>query len=99
MSSASHVRYQTQMPPFVAFVAPTFYVGEAIYSGFDAVARLIGRGFKAFRVKMRTVQTVDTLTRLDNHTLTDIGIHRSQIGRVTRLVSENPGVEYHHWCR
>ena len=102
MSPASHVRYQTETPPFVAFVnydAPASHVGDAILTGLGATVRPIVRRFKAFRVKIREAQAARTLARLDDRTLEDIGLRRSQIGHVARLVAENPGVDYRLWCR
>jgi len=102
MNHLSHAGHQPALQPHVPFVhsvAPIFYAGEAIYFALEVSGRLIGRGFAVVRTRVREAQAVATLKCLDDRTLNDIGIRRSQIGHVAHLVARNRGIDYRTWCQ
>lgn len=80
--------------PFAELLAPITYVGDAAYTAMVAVARLVGRAFRAARVRARERAAIATLMALDDRMLKDIGVDRSGIHYLVRKVAENPGVDY-----
>ena len=87
VSEATHV-------PFGHFVTPFGFVGEAVYTAFEGMADIAKRAFDAFQAKAREREAVRALVRLDDRTLRDIGVHRTQIHNVVRRVTENPDTDY-----
>ena len=97
MNYASYARHRvegSQRVPFEEFVQPTRFVGEAFYSASEAVARAASRFFRETVVKSRERASVRELSDLSDHTLKDIGIHRSEIRQLARRVAETPGTDY-----
>jgi uncharacterized protein YjiS (DUF1127 family) len=75
------------------------FVGEAVYAAVDSAARAVGRSFRATVVKVRERQSVQTLSGLSDHTLRDIGVSRSEIAYLARVVAERPGINYRRVSR
>lgn len=102
MSYRNDAHYQ--MPhrinvPFAEFVAPITFVGETVYTAIEASAKAVGQAFRAAKVKVRERSAIATLAELDDLTLKDIGVRRSEIRFLARKVAENPGVDYRIMCQ
>ena len=80
--------------PFAELVAPMNYVGEGIYTTVDAAAGFVVRALRAIRVKARENSAINILSGLDDRTLRDIGVPRSEIRSIAREMAENPGMDY-----
>jgi uncharacterized protein YjiS (DUF1127 family) len=92
MSYASYARQkvqESQKVPFAEFVEPTRFVGETFYGASEAIAHAAARVFKEAVVKSRRRASEKELSALSDHTLKDIGVHRSEIHYLTRRVAEN----------
>lgn len=76
--------------PFYEFVAPTLYVGEAVATVFTAAYRKVENGVAAINRWRWERTTRRALANLDNATLADIGVARSEIAAVARKAAENP---------
>ena len=76
--------------PFYDVVAPTLYIGEAAATvlslGFTTFARVVG-GFNRWRWERATKRALESL---DNATLADIGVARSEIPAIARTAAKNP---------
>ena len=70
------------------------FVGEVVYSAVDTAARAVGRVFQSIVVKARERSSVRALSGLSDHALKDIGVTRSEIAHVARVVAERPGTNY-----
>jgi uncharacterized protein YjiS (DUF1127 family) len=76
--------------PFYEFVAPTLYAGEAVATVFTTVYRTVERSVTGFNRWRWERTTRRALASLDNTTLADIGVARSEIPAVARKAAENP---------
>jgi uncharacterized protein YjiS (DUF1127 family) len=84
---------------FADLVAPLNFVGEAVYTAVEAAAGLVGRAFRAAKAKARERSAVNSLSGLDDETLKDIGIGRSEIRYVARKLAADSGVDYRSMCQ
>jgi uncharacterized protein YjiS (DUF1127 family) len=84
---------------FADLVAPMTFVGEAVHTAVEAAAGLVGQAFRAAKAKARERSAVNALSELDDGTLKDIGIPRSEIRYVARKLAENSGVDYRTMCQ
>ena len=80
--------------PFAEVTSPLHYTGEAIYSGFEAIATMFAKAFQSAARKARERKAISMLSELDDRTLADIGIHRSLILHVAKTTAANPGIDY-----
>ena len=81
MSNTSHTAARA---PFYELVAPNLYVGKTIA---DLLARAVDAVIEYRRravERRRIAETVSALRGLDDRTLCDIGVHRSQIRAVAQ---------------
>ena len=76
--------------PFYEVVAPTLFVGEAVATAFSAAYDTVEKGVETFTRWRWERTTRRTLAGLDNATLADIGVARSEIPAVARKAAENP---------
>ncbi len=60
----------------------------------DAVVGLVARAFRATRARARENSAINILSGLDDRTLRDIGVPRSEIHPITRKMAENPGMDH-----
>jgi uncharacterized protein YjiS (DUF1127 family) len=98
-SYANHRPDRRISVPFAEFVAPMSHIGEAVYTAIEGTAGLVGQAFRTAKVKARARKQVNVLSGLDDRTLKDIGVRRSEIRYVARKVAENPGLDYRVICR
>ena len=75
---------------FYELVAPNQYAGEAFATVFSAVFDTLRRGATAVNRWRWERKTRNVLAGLDNTTLADIGVSRSEIPVVARAAAENP---------
>jgi uncharacterized protein YjiS (DUF1127 family) len=80
----------TTYVPFYDFVAPTLYVGEALATVLSAAYETATRGVTAFNRWRWERETRNALANLDDATLADVGVARSEIAAVARKAAENP---------
>lgn len=92
-SYSNHPYHREMRVPFLELTAPMSYTGEAIYTGIDAIARFIRRAYEAHKVKARERSTYGELSGLDDRVLKDIGVSRSDIPVIARMIAENPGFD------
>ena len=76
--------------PFYDFVAPNLYAGDAVATVLSGVYKAVLRSFEAVNRWRWERATRNTLASLDDATLADIGVSRSEIGAVARRAAENP---------
>ena len=92
-SFSSHRYHREARAPFSELTTPMSYIGEAIYTGIQAFADLVGQAYEAHKAKARERSTINELSALDNHVLKDIGVSRSDIPVIARMIAENPGID------
>ena len=80
----------TTSVPFYEFVVPHLYVGEAVATAFTAAYDTTRRAVTEFNRWRWERTTRKALAGLDNTTLADIGVARSEIPAVARKAAENP---------
>ena len=80
----------TSKVPFYDFVEPHLYVGEVVATGVTALFDAVERGYKAINRWRWERTTRNALASLDNTTLADIGVARSEIPAIARAAAENP---------
>ena len=84
--------------PFFEVVAPTLFVGEAVATVFSAAYDAVEKGVTAFNSWRWERTTRRALASLDNATLADIGVARSEIPAVAKKAAENPTyTPTHRW--
>ena len=76
--------------PFSAFTVPLATIGEALYAAVAAVFRAVARIARRHRTQSR-------LMTLDNRTLQDIGVARSEIRYVARRMSDDAGYDFRRY--
>ena len=76
--------------PFHGVVAPNLYAGEGVATVLFAVSEGFKRAVSAFNSWRWERTTRNVLAKLDNATLTDIGVARSEIPAVARAAANNP---------
>jgi uncharacterized protein YjiS (DUF1127 family) len=77
--------------PGTGFAAPLPFDRDNDAWGFPGLARSLAKAFAAPRPGRGVNKTITALSSLNDHTLADIGIHRSQIPALVRAVAERPG--------
>jgi uncharacterized protein YjiS (DUF1127 family) len=80
--------------PFASYVAPMNVAGEAVYEAGSLFTRAVARiaAYAMTRVKER--RTLAALADLDDRSLADIGISRSEIHAVARHTARYPDIDY-----
>ncbi len=97
MSYKSYTDHRTNAASNVAYVhsvAPVASIGEAVYTAAESAIQAACRVYWSARVDARASRSIRTLSALEDHTLRDIGIRRSEIHNIARKMAENPGMEY-----
>lgn len=75
---------------FAGIATPSTYVADGIVSAFSELRRKVARGYHAWRAHRRVLRTVAELSRLEDHVLQDIGVHRSEIYALAVSLEEDP---------
>ena len=70
--------------PFAEVTEPMNHVAEGVYQAGSGVTRMFASAVAAIHRQIRFNRTVSALSRLNDHTLRDIGIDRSAIVEVAR---------------
>ena len=97
MSYADHRGHgirPTPAVPFSEFTAPMEFVGQSIYAAFEMAVKATTAAFSAVARKVRQHRAQNQLMALDNRTLQDIGVARSEIRYIARRVSEDAGYDH-----
>ncbi len=76
--------------PFYDLVAPTLHAGEGVTTVFSGAFNTLKRVATAVQRWRWERATRADLLRLDNATLVDIGVARSEIPAIARAAAENP---------
>ena len=79
--------------PLAHVTAPMLPVGDAVYTAFDAVYRTVANAAAAVGRHYRIRATVKAVSALEDHMLSDIGVHRSQIQGLANFVVDHPGAD------
>lgn len=82
-------------PHFVGLITPTISLSEGILEGFSGLRRAATKVIENWKRQRKVAATVTQLSRLDDHTLRDIGLHRSEIYAAALAVVADPDGEYH----
>ena len=83
--------------PFSEFTAPMAYIGEAVYTAVEMAAKGIAAAFRAVARVAQRHRTQSQLMTLDDRTLQDIGVSRSEIRYIARRVSEDAGYDFRRY--
>lgn len=75
--------------PIAGHALPLRYLGEALCIALEAAARISLRAPRLAVAKWRERMTIERLSGLDDHTLQDIGIDRSQIPHLVRRLIDD----------
>lgn len=60
----------------------------------DAAFGFVARSVRAARARARENSAISILSGLDDRTLRDIGVPRSEIRPIAQKMAENPGIDY-----
>ncbi len=93
MSYANHHHSRlgpTPAVPFSELTAPVAVVAQGVQAAFETVARVVGAGVAAIARMRRRHQAQCQLMSLDDRTLRDIGISRSEIRYLARRAVDEP---------
>ena len=80
--------------PFVAYVEAQSQMGHAVYETFGSLARAVRKFAQAVQRMHSERKTYHALARLDDRTLQDIGLSRSDISSVARKTAEAKASDY-----
>lgn len=80
--------------PFSEFTAPMEVVGQNVYLAFAMAAKGVTAVVGAVGRAARRHQAQSQLMSLDDRTLRDIGVSRSEIRYIAKQVSDNPSTDY-----
>lgn len=96
MSYANHSGHglrPTPAVPFSAFTAPVEAVVQSAYTLFERAAKAVGAAFAGIARAMRRHRARSQLAALNDRTLQDIGVSRSEIRYLARRAAEQPGAD------
>ena len=79
-------------PPIAELVAPIDELALALLSLFGSCGAFFGNKIRRCYDEFVIARTAAELSRLDDHILRDIGIHRGEIQRIARAAVEDPSV-------
>lgn len=102
MRTSQQMQHRTggsQAALFAELVAPLGFIGEAVYAGVAGVGRKFARTFRAIEVTVREHKAVACLSELDDRTLKDIGVQRSEIRYLAHRVARAKGIDYKTFLR
>lgn len=68
--------------------------GSPFARAVDAAFGFVARAFRAARARAWENSAISILSDLDDRTLRNIGVPRSEIRSVTRKLAEHPGMDY-----
>ena len=85
-------RYYVGYRPHRSYAVPFVEAAETALG-------VIARAFRSTRAKARENSAIKILSGLDDRTLRDIGVPRSEIRSIARKMAENPGMDYRAMCR
>lgn len=97
MTYAGYTEYrlnQVQKVPFKAYTDFMSTISEAVCFALESIVRFVVRGVEDFRAKRTERATRGALSDLNDRTLKDIGIHRSQINSVSRHAAQDPNFDH-----
>ena len=97
MSYADHPQHGMRPAPavpFSEFTAPMEAVGQSVYVAGETVAKAIYSVFAAIARMVRQHRARNQLMALDDRTLQDIGVSRSEIRYIAQRVSDDPGYDH-----
>lgn len=94
MSYANHHHHSRMGPtpavPFSEFTAPFAIVAQGVLAAFETAARLVSAGVAAVARMRRRHQAQCQLMSLDDRTLRDIGVSRSEIRYLAQRAADEP---------
>lgn len=79
--------------PGGGFAAPAAFDWRSAVSAISGLGRMVAAGLAAPSRAHNENRTMTALSGLNDHTLADIGIHRSQIPALARAVAERPSLD------
>lgn len=79
---------------FIGLLSPHLELAEGIVEGFSALRRAIVKRLDAWKRRREIAFTVRELSKLEDHVLKDIGVHRSEIYAAARAVVDHPGGDH-----
>ena len=79
--------------PFSEFTDAFKTAGDAIFEAFAGAYHFAARAAETVAEKSREVKTARALSELSDHTLRDIGVHRSEIRYVAQQVAKDPNFD------
>lgn len=97
MSSIDHAQDQEGTRPGASFggaFAPLNHRGDAISSAIDGTAGFGARLWRAIVHKVRERATINALSELDDRTLSDIGVPRSEIRHIAGRLAHDPHYDH-----
>ena len=97
MSYASHSDSRSgsaHAVPFSEFTAPMMVIGESVYTAFEMASKAVYQGTSAIVRSWQRHRSESQLRALDDRTLQDIGVSRSEIRYLAKRVSEDPNFDF-----
>ncbi len=79
--------------PLAHATAPMLPVANVVYGAFEAVCRAVAKAAAAAARQYKIRAAARAFSALKDHTLSDIGVHRSQIRGLARFAVDHPGVD------
>ena len=85
---------QAPAVPFSEVTAPMEAVGQSVYTAIEMAAKAVYAGFTGVASMFRRHRAQSQLMALDDRTLQDIGVSRSEIRYIAKRVSEDTGYDH-----
>ena len=94
VSESNQHHFRRASVPFAEYTESFRTMGEAVYDAFDIMVEVVVRVGRAASTKMQERKAANMVSELSDHTLEDIGVHRSEIRYVAARSAANPEVDY-----